>query len=776
MTGNNEFQRARQFAGDFLIGIAVFLAVLALACSEHNSAFSAPAYHIKRHVNYAATQVSPANVTSGTLFIADDAAGADTPLRRAQHVSSSVDVVVNGPIARFSITQTFSNKTGSSGRGHFAFPLPIDTTIDVFSVQAGDRFIEGKLVKQAVAARLLADARSAGRPAPEPTPDYAGATSIDIDRIDANADVTIRLEYSQLLQSDAGSTSLHFPLLGLSPPGDNQLRSVNMTGQPIARSRANPVDGTANVSLRIRLDAGFPLGTIQSNSHDISVRKNVDGTAILTLSQGRIFTDKNLLLTWQVQKSASPELAILKELAQDGGHVLAMLSAPEIARGSLDQPRDIIFAVDTSGSMAGPSLSQLKRSLQTALSKLAPRDRFNIITFNSRADTLFKKTESLTPESLARGLSFISGLEARGGTEALSALNAALNDNRPEDPQRVRQIVFVTDGEIAGAAEFLSHIAEKRGRSRLFMVGIGSDISEAVMRRAAEIGRGKFLHVNSRSDVDTQLTALAEKLQKPFLTDLHVEWPKGVRADASPNPLPDLYGGETLLLSGELSSIKGDITVTGKLGGQPWTKTYSLANAVSGKGISKFWTRNKIAALEARRYTGQRQTDVDTAVEAVALKHGVVSRRTLLVGMDLSPKFAKDHALASEDLPVIPASAWTNDGISRTPVPELAVAGASSSASVPGEADRSLVTSAMPNVELGPGKDGGIKVAGLNGSIGSALSGPGRQPGNAGPLNWTLGLMAIVFAIMTALTLGLWRHLHHAVEPRRSGKRISRTH
>ena len=771
MRGTKKCRRAQQFASDFLIGLAVFLAVLALAFSEHHSALSAPAFHTKQA---ATAQGSPANVTSGTLFILGDRDDTSAPIRRAQHVSSTIDVVVNGPIARVSVIQEFANMTGAGGRGHFAFPLPRDTSIDTFSVQTGDRFIQGHLVTKTEAERLFEDAKSAGQPVLEPTRAYAGASSIDIHQIDANASVTIRFTYSQVLQNEAGSTSFHFPLHGLSPPHHPKgVQSVRLTGQPGTHTTVRP---GANVSLQVRLNAGFPLNTIHSRSHDISVRKNTDGTAVLNLSRARIATDKDFQLDWQVRKSAEAQLSVFKETHDKEGHILALLSAPELKQNTHIEAREVIFAIDTSGSMAGPSLAQLKNSLRTALSKLTSRDLFNIISYNSQAAALFRQAQRLTPESLSEALSFVDELEARGGTEALSALDAALTDNRPEDTQRIRQIIFVTDGEIAGASEFLARIAAKRGRSRLFMVGIGSDISQAIMQRAAEIGRGQFVHVTSRTDVDAQLTGLMEKLQGPVVTDIRIEWPAGVRADTSPNPLPDLYAGETFLLSGELSSIKGDIQLSGNLGGQSWKKSFPLANAVTGVGISKYWTKHKIAALETRRYAGQSQSDVEAAIEVIALKHGVPSRLTRLVGLTLAPGISgNDTAAGKTSSSATPASAWVNDGISRLPVPDVTEDRSRALISTPAQTDRSLITSAIPDLARSGDAESSVKVAGLNGAIGSTLIGSSPQAGEAGILNWTLVIMAIVFATMTALTLGLWRHLRQAVTPQRTDKRVSRT-
>ena len=130
---------------------------------------------------------------------------------------------------------------------------------------------------------------------------------------------------------------------------------------------------------------------------------------------------------------------------------------------------------------------------------------------------------------------------------------------------------------------------------------------------------------------------LFERLERPVITDLRLEWPSGLRADAWPNPLPDLYAGEPLLVTARVSALKGNLKISGNIAGRPWKHTLALAGAKKGSGVSKFWARNKIASLEARRFSGQRASDVGMAIEAVALEHGLVSRMTRIVALDVTP-------------------------------------------------------------------------------------------------------------------------------------------
>ena len=89
-------------------------------------------------------------------------------------------------------------------------------------------------------------------------------------------------------------------------------------------------------------------------------------------------------------------------------------------------PREITYVVDTSGSMEGVSIVQAKEAIGWALERLAPGDRFNVIEFNSVTRSLFGAPMPVDPATVAQAKRFVAGLRARGGTEMLPALAAAL--------------------------------------------------------------------------------------------------------------------------------------------------------------------------------------------------------------------------------------------------------------------------------------------------------------------------------------------------------------
>ncbi len=206
-----------------------------------------------------------------------------------------------------------------------------------------------------------------------------------------------------------------------------------------------------------------------------------------------------------------------------------------------------------------------------------------------------------------------------------------------------------------------AEISQNRGDARVFTVGIGSAPNSYFMTKAAEIGRGTFTQIGSADQVAGRMGELFAKLQNPAMTDIAATF-EGVKAeDITPNPMPDLYAGEPVVLTAELPEEKpaGKLQIIGKTGVQPWRVDMDIANAADGQGISKLWARRKIDDLEARAYERQDRASLDKDIETVALAHHLVSRVTSLVAVDVTPsRPAGEPRWRSAKLPLNLPDGW----------------------------------------------------------------------------------------------------------------------
>ena len=197
--------------------------------------------------------------------------------------------------------------------------------------------------------------------------------------------------------------------------------------------------------------------------------------------------------------------------------------------------------------------------------------------------------------------------------------------------------MFLTDGAIGNEQQLFAAITAMRGRSRMFMVGIGSAPNTYLMTRAAELGRGTFTQIGSVEQVEERMRDLFAKLENPAVTDLDREILRAT-ADITPAAMPDLYRGEPLVLAAKLDKLAGSVEIKGRIGDRPWTVTLPLADAAEGKGLSKLWARRKIGDAEVARTTRQMSPEeADKTILALALEHQLVTRLTSLVAVDKTP-------------------------------------------------------------------------------------------------------------------------------------------
>ena len=420
--------------------------------------------------------------------------------------------------------------------------------------------------------------------------------------------------------------------------------------------RQNETDVT--LTLEVSLDAGFAIGTLDSPFHDVSISQEDARTAFLTLKEGDVPANRDFELVWAPQQGGNPSAALFTEEVQGEDYFLLMVTPPEAQAVTTVPPREVIFVIDTSGSMGGESIRQARESLAMALQRLKPGDTFNVIEFNSVTQALFDAPRPVSDETLRRGLTWVEGLEATGGTEMLPALRTALAMSGQDDG-RLEQIIFLTDGAIGNEQQLFDTIAGRGSDARIFTVGIGSAPNSYFMTRAAELGRGTFTHIGDVSQVAERMGELFVKLETPVITDLQLEWPDGAVIDTSYTVMPDVYAGEMLTVAAQSSIDTGEISLTGMSGGQPWKVNLTLDQASARSGISKLWARKKIASLELdrARHTSTPEA-LDKEILGIALTHELVSRLTSLVAVDVTPSRPVGEELVTQHVPLNLPDGW----------------------------------------------------------------------------------------------------------------------
>lgn len=544
------------------------------------------------------------------------------------------------------------NNTDQWQEAVYVFPLPDEAAVDHLTMRIGERIIVGEIKERKEARRIYEKAKQEGKKASLLSQERPNIFTMAVANIAPGEEVEVEIEYQDVVRVDGDVFSLRFPMVvgtryipgnplpvqeeagsevsfkesGWSQNTD-QVRDASRITPPVSSgvAKLNPV------RLMVELAAGFPVANVESLYHGVAVREVRDKVQEIRFT-GEVVADRDFVLEWTAEKQQTPHAALFTETRGDENYLLLMLSPPVANIPARRSPRELVFILDTSGSMAGSSIVQAKKALVLAISRLNERDRFNVIEFNSKARRFFSAAAVADSEHRKQAIAFVGSLTAEGGTEISPALNLAL-DGRT-DHSRIRQIVFLTDGCVGNEAQLLTQIRKDLGNSRLFTVGIGSAPNSYFMTRAAAMGRGSFTYVAKLDEVQKKMEKLFLKLEHPAVTDIRLTDGDGGGAVIHPDPLPDLYQGEVLTVALRIPENVKSIQVSGQRAGAVWQERIGLTTAATRPGIATLWARKQIRTLMDSLSAGADKEDVRQKVLDIALTHHLVSRYTSLVAVE----------------------------------------------------------------------------------------------------------------------------------------------
>lgn len=619
--------------------------------------------------------LAPMPATAQDVATQDDGPGTGTLMLRgpkatdaapAVRLGTDMDVTVSGSIARVRVTQAFRNTSDKWMEATYLYPLPTDGAVDSLKMVVGNRVIVGKIEKRETAKALYEKAKVNGQKASLVEQQRPNMFTNSVANVGPGETVLIAIEYQAPVAQANGTYSLRLPLVvGPRYTPTHTLTSAAAVADADAITSApvmNPKAGIAlnPTSITVHLQPGFKAANVISPYHKVTVTGRDDDRTV-RLADGTLPADRDFELDWR-SASANPTLGLFRQQTASGDYVMATVTPPADLSQLPTPPREMVFVIDNSGSMGGASMDEAKASLIHALSTLRPQDHFNIIRFDDTMTQLFDHSVTAAPDQVALAKRFANGLEAAGGTEMLPALKAALTDAAASGgTAALRQVIFLTDGEVSNEQEMMAALGADGGKSHVFFVGIGSAPNDYLMSRMASIGRGTYTHVGTPDEVAAKMMPLLDILGHPAMQDLAVKV-EGGTLDLTPKMLPDIYAGQPLVLVGRTDHLSGTITVSGDIGGKRWEKTVDLTKAEDSPAVAKLWARRRIDDIEADRTLGKMQGDAaDAAITDIGLSNGLVTSQTSLVAIDETPTRPAGEGLTREDLPINLPAGWDFD-------------------------------------------------------------------------------------------------------------------
>ena len=599
--------------------------------------------------------------------------------RQAPTLGTDVEIDAAGLIARTKVTQRFTNPTEEWVEGIYAFPLPEGSAVDSLRLRIGDRIIEGRVEERARAKATYQKAKREGRKASLVEQERPNIFTTSIANLGPGETIEVVLTFQEELRYDAGRFSLRFPLV-VAPryiPGTENVRGFSGSGwatntnevpdasriTPLVSRSGQPPSKHAilhPVRMQVTLDMGFPLDVVESSSHSIKVNRGKGNTYSVGFTETSVPANADFVLEWQPLVGDAPSAALFRQSGEEDDYLLMMVMPPRARETNLPRlSRETIFVIDTSGSMGGESIRQARAAVSIALESLRPEDAFNVIEFNSVHRTLFPASRPASTEAVAQAREWVEHLQANGGTEMRSALEAALQVG--SESRAVRQVIFVTDGAVGNESALISLIKERLAKSRLYTIGIGSAPNAHFMTKAAQFGRGTFTYIGRPEEVSEKMRELFSKIEQPVLHDLTIDW-AGATVEAWPKRIPDVYLGEPIMIAAKLprSALAGhkEVLLRGRRGGETTEIRLSLSGGRQHDGVSKLWARRKIAGLMDSLHEGATMDTVSQEVADLGVLHQLVTRWSSLVAVDVTPTRPVDTELDTRGGPSLLPKGW----------------------------------------------------------------------------------------------------------------------
>jgi Ca-activated chloride channel family protein len=535
--------------------------------------------------------------------------------------SIKIDTKILSQVATTHVEQIFRNDTDATLEGTYFFPIPEQASITEFAIWDGDRRLVGEVRSREEARRIYDEIVRRQR---DPgLLEYAGKDlfQASIFPIPPHSDKKLELTYSQILRAESGTVAYRYPL---------------GTGRQVTQ--------IGSVSGRIELESKEPVRNIYSPSHAVEVKRNGDRRSVITFESGKEPQDFQLFYGLS-REDFGVTLLTHREPGKDGYYLL-MISPKEDWSEQEYTAKDIVFVLDTSGSMAeAGKMEKARAALLYGIRILRPQDRFNVVSFAGEERLMESRMITADEQGLKRGETFAQSLRPVGGTNINQALLAAMQQF--ESSNRPKILVFMTDGlptvGITNADQIVATARTARIPGlRLFTFGVGYDVNTALLDKLAAENGGVADYVEPKEDLEVKVSNFFAKVNYPVLTDLKLDM-AGVETDlVYPRALPDLFRGSQITFIGryrnpiDLDFVR--LQLSGNANGANKRFFYNnLRFAMREEGndfLPRLWATRRVGWLMEQVRTNGEQQELRDEIVDLGTRYGIVTPYTSYLALE----------------------------------------------------------------------------------------------------------------------------------------------
>jgi len=533
-----------------------------------------------------------------------------------------VEVSIEDQVATTRVIEVLRNDGSWMTEAEFLHPLPPGAVVTGLTLWIDGEPVEGEVMDADQARKVYRDIVAAIRdPALLEFVDY-GLVRLSVFPIPAGGERRIELEYTQVLEADHGLVRYRHPL------------GTELGG------RSAP----EHMSALIEISSPVPITSVYSPTHEISVDRRNRRNVTVGYETGDQVPDTGLTLYYSVGDGeiGLDVISFRDPDADDPGGFFLLLASP----GIVEDPdrvvaKDVILVIDRSGSMEGEKFRQAQDAAAFVLDGLNDRDRFTVVSFSTGIHSFSNR---LRPADEAQdAIAWVQSLSPAGSTDIDGALQEAFSIAGVERPTYV---LFLTDGLPTEGEIDPDDILSNAGRAasgnvRVFAFGIGYDVDTILLDTLAEQHQGTTSYVTPDESIDEAVSSLYRKVSSPVLTDLEIDF-GGVQVyDLYPDPLPDMFSGEQVILVGRYrDGGTTDIVLRGLVGDQVQTTTYEARTFEAHGGVEaipRLWATRKIGSLLRSVRIHGVDEEVIAQIVKLSIRYGIITPYTSYLVTEPAP-------------------------------------------------------------------------------------------------------------------------------------------
>uniref|UniRef100_A0A8C9KYF8 Inter-alpha-trypsin inhibitor heavy chain H3 n=1 Tax=Serinus canaria TaxID=9135 RepID=A0A8C9KYF8_SERCA len=538
--------------------------------------------------------------------------------------SMKIDSKVTSRFAHNVITSRAVNRGNVSKEVFFDVELPKTAFITNFSMTIDGVTYPGTIKEKEAAKKQYEKAVSRGQTAGLVKASGRKTEKFTVSvNIKAASKVTFELSYEELLKRQFGKYEMFIKVKPKQLVKDFEIEVDIFEPQGITELEAE--------------------GTFITNELQNTIKKTFSGkkghiSFKPTLAQQRrcascseSVLDGDFTVRYDVKRTTPDNLQIVNGYFV---HFFAPTNLPKLSK-------NIIFVLDTSGSMSGREIEQTKEAMLKILDDIKEDDFFNFILFDSEISTWKETLIKATPENLDEARKFVRQISAQGLTNlhgglmrGIDILNAAHEENLV--PKRSASIIIMlTDGQpnvgVSNTQEIEKAVKKAiDGRYTLYNLGFGSGVDYGFLERMALENKGLARRIYPDSDTALQLQGFYDEVSNPMLIDVELNYPENEISDLTTNNFKHFYDGSEIVVAGRFVDSNQNhlcVDVRGE------AQAFQEQQYIFGEYIERLWAYLTIEQLLEKRITatGEEKENLTAQALALSLKYKFVTPLTSMV-------------------------------------------------------------------------------------------------------------------------------------------------